>query len=239
LVSVGVHVDLSPLGGVLDVWVEGSPVGWVLEGLRDTVIEPVGVRTAESWMSVVVVVRGPVAKSEVTSLRAELPAVETVLNVSSGFLIEELLGLVFLNPLLKVAWHSWEVVESWFVDSVLIFASDDQWCSLLLGGNGMKVHASSWLHGGGNWLSNLLGEFWDSVALNDLDIKVDIGSERDWLTTEWGPGESGTIYIVGWAVKMGLVSHMELWDSKIPAVEFLSSSEGESDWEASTLSTGA
>lgn len=46
----------------------------------------------------------------------------------AGLLIPaELLMLVLLYPLFKVAWYSWEVVESWSVNPVLILASNDQW----------------------------------------------------------------------------------------------------------------
>jgi hypothetical protein len=52
----------------------------------------------------------------------------------------------------------------------------------------VEPHASVWLHGGGNWLIEVFGEFWGSVALNDLNIEIDIGTEWDWLSTNWGPG---------------------------------------------------
>jgi len=146
--------------------------------------------------------------------------------------------LVLLNPLFKVAWNSWEVVESWSTNSLLILASDDQWGSLLLSGLRVKIHASAWLHGGGLWLGYLLGELWHSVALNDLNIEIDVGVERNWLTTDWGPGVSTTISIVRWARKMGLVTLVELWNSEIPAVEHLSGTEGEGLWETSWLSMG-
>ena len=67
----------------------------------------------------------PSAKSESTELDAELPLVSEVLN-NCGFLnVVILLMLVVLDPFIEVAWDSWEVVESWLVDSVLIFAGDD------------------------------------------------------------------------------------------------------------------
>ena len=81
----------------------------------------------------------------------------------------------------------------------------------------MEVHASAWLHSGGVWLSDLLGELWDSVAVDNLDIELNIGVEWDWLAAEWGLGESTTVSVVGWAVKAGLVSLVELSEGEVPA----------------------
>jgi len=142
------------------------------------------------------VVASPIAKSEITSLTAKLPVVSIISNVSGCLLIVEFLMRVLLYPLIKVAWYSWEVIESWGMDSILILTSDNQWSTLLFSGNGMKIHASAWLHGGGNWLSNLLSEFWDSVAFNNLNIEVNIRSEWDWFSTDWSPCEGGTISVV-------------------------------------------
>jgi len=196
LVSVLVHVDFSPLVCAGNVWEVGSPVGVVLEGLGHTIIQPVSVRGGEGAMDIVWMVASPVAKCKVTNLTAKFPVVSIIFNVSSRLLVPEFLMRVFLNPLIKIAWYSWEIMETWGTNSVLILASDDQRSTLLLSGDGVEVHASAWLHGGGNWLSNLLSEFWDSVTLNNLNIEINIGSERDWLSSNWSPGESGTINVV-------------------------------------------
>lgn len=45
--GVRVDVDLSPLGGVLNVWEVRSPCGVVLKGLGHTIIQPVGVAAGE------------------------------------------------------------------------------------------------------------------------------------------------------------------------------------------------
>lgn len=180
----------------------------------------------------------PSAKSESTELDAELPLVGEVLYNSRVLNVVILLMLVVLDPFIEVAWDSWEVVESWLVDSVLIFAGDDQWGSLLLGSLGVDVHASAWLHGRGHWLCFVLSEVWHSVAFNNLDIEVEIGVEWDWLATNWSPGEGTTIGIVGWAIKMSLGTLMELSDSKIPASEDFVGTEGEGLWLTSWLLVG-
>lgn len=192
----------------------------------------------EGWVSVSWNESGPVAESESTELDAKLPLVSEVLDDSSLLNIMVLLVLAIMNPFIKVAWDSWEVVESWLVDSVLVLASEDQWSTLLLSGLGVDVHASSWLHSSGDWLLFIFSEFWNSIALNNFDVEVNIRVEWDWLATNWSPGESTTIGIVGWAVKMCLVTLMELSDSKIPAVEHFSSTEREGLWSTSWLLVG-
>lgn len=237
VVLVGVLIDqnFGPLGGVLGVWELGTPLLNVLESLGGAIIPPGGVRRGEGWVSVSSNVGGPVAKSESAELDAKLPLVSEVLDDSRLLNVVILLMLVLLDPFIEVAWHSWEVVESWLVDSVLILAGDNQWGTLFLSGFGVEVHASAWLHSSGHWLFFELGEIWDSVALNNLDVEINIGVEWDWLATNWGPGEGTTVDIVRWAVKMSLGTLVELSDSKIPTVEDLSSTEGEGLWSASWL----
>jgi len=55
-----------------------------------------------------------------------------VLDVTIFLSVMELLMLVFLSPLIEVAWDSWEVVETCGTDSVFVFTGDDQWGILLL-----------------------------------------------------------------------------------------------------------
>ena len=240
VILVGVLIDqnFGPLDGVLDVWELGSPFLLVLESHGDAIIPPLSVLTGEGWMVLVTMSESrPVAKSESTELDAKLPLVSVVLDELGLFDVVELLMLVLLDPFIEVAWYSWEVVESWLVDSVLIFAGNDQWSTLLLSGLRVDVHASTWLHSGGHWLLLVFGELWNSVAFDNLDIEINIGVEWDWLTTNWSPGEGTTVGIVRWAIKMSLGTLMELSESKIPAVEDFSSTEGEGLWPASWFLT--
>lgn len=236
-VLVGVLIDqnIGPLDSVLSVWELGAPFLLVLEGLGDTIIPPSGVIAGEGWVGMSWHVRSPVAKGESAELDAELPLVSEVLHDLRVLNVVELLMHVLLDPFIEVAWDCWEVVESWLVNSVLILAGDNQWSTLLFGGLGVDVHASSWLHSGGHWLFLVLGELWNSVALNNLDVEVNIGVKWDWLTTNWSPGESTAIGIVGWTVKMSLSTLMELSNGEVPAVEHFSSTEGEGLWSASWL----
>jgi len=112
LIGMRVHVDLGPLGGVIDIWEVGSPVGHVLDGLGNTIIMPGSVRAGEGTVGGVHVIGSPIAKSEVTSLTTKLPLMSEVLNVFSLLNVMELLVSVILDPFFKVAWHSWEVAES-------------------------------------------------------------------------------------------------------------------------------
>lgn len=237
VVLVGVLVDqnLSPLDGVLGVWELGSPLLLVLKSTGGSIVPPLGVLRGEGWVSVSLNVGGPVAKSESTELDAELPLVSVVLDNSRFLNVVILLVHVLLDPFIEVAWNSWEVVESWLVDSVLILTGDDQWSTLLLGSLGVDIHASAWLHSGRQWLLLVVDELWNSVAFNNFDVEIHIGVEWDWLATNWSPGEGTTIGIVGWAVKMSLGTLMELSESKIPAAEHFVCTEGEGLWSASWL----
>ena len=110
---------------MLSVWELGTPLLLVLNGLGLAIIPPLGVISRESWMGMSWDESSPVAKSHSTELDAKLPVVGSVLNESSFLIVVELLMLVLLNPLVKVAWNSREVVKSWRVDSVLILTGDD------------------------------------------------------------------------------------------------------------------
>jgi len=152
-------------------------------------------------------------------LDAKLPFFCEIFDNTTALNIVELLILVFLYPLLKVAWHRWISVEVRLSNSVFVLASQNKWGLLLVGGNRVQVHASSWLHGRGHWLGNLLSEVGGSVALNNLNVEINIRTEWDHLTTDWGPGEGGSPDIMGWAGKFSLSTLVELWDRKVPAME--------------------
>jgi len=126
--------------------------------------------------------------------------VSEVLDELSFFNVVEFLMLVVLNPLIQIAWDSWEIVEAWSTDSVFILAGNDHWSILCLSSLRVKIHASSWLHSGGFWLTVMGGLseviLWSSVAFNDLKLEVDIRAKWDWLTTNWSPGECSTISVV-------------------------------------------
>ena len=196
MVSGKVDEDLGPLDSMRHVWEPAAPVALLPEGLSDAIVPPGDVRVSESWMSVALNVGGPVAKSKSTELNAELPFVRHVLDDSGLLFVGVLLVRALLNPLIKVAWNGWEVVESWLVDSVLILASDDEWRALLLSCLRVQVHASARLHACRHWLLDLLREVWLVIAFDDFDLEIDIRMERDGLAADWGPGEGTAIDIV-------------------------------------------
>jgi len=138
----------------------------------------------------------PVAKSKSTELNAKLPIVSSIIKETGVFMPVEFLEFVLLNPLIKVAWHSWEVIESWLVDSILVLTSDDKRGSLFLSSLGVEVHASVWLHGSGMWLLLVLDSLWHSTTFDNFDIEVHIRVEWYWLAANWGPGEGTTVGIV-------------------------------------------
>jgi len=82
-------------------------------------------------------------------------------------------------------------------------------------------------------LRRLLGAFRHSVALNDLNIEINVGVEWDWLTTKRGVSVGTTIGVVGWAIKCGFVTLMKLLNCEVPAVENFSVTEREDLWHTS------
>ena len=191
----------------------------MLEGLGDAVVPPVNMMIRESWMGVACNICGPVAKGKSTELDAKLPFMSEILDDAGGFFVVELLMLRFFDPLIKVAWDCWEIIESWLVDSILILASDNEWSSLLLGSLRVQVHASAWLHSGSMWLLLIFSNIWHVRALNNFDFEINVGVEWDWLAADWGPGEGAAVNVVRWAVKFGFVTLVKLWDREVPAVE--------------------
>jgi len=169
---------------------------------------------------------------------AELPLSFNIRNCLAILLVDEFLVLVFLGPLIKVAWDKWPSSEPGPGWSPGVLTAQYQWGSLGIRLFGVDVHASSWLHSGGVWLINLFGELWDSVAVKYFNIEFNIGVEWDWLTTKWGLGESTSISVVGWAVKACLGSLLELSKSEIPASKDFMSSKREGLWKTSWLGSG-
>jgi hypothetical protein len=143
---------------------------------------PFRVCTSESWMSMTYYKTCPITQSKSTELSAKFPFMLEIFECSFSFFVWELLVWVFLNPLLKVAWNCWEVVESWLVDSVFVLTSDDKLCSFLTRCYWMEIHASTRLHWSSYWLFNLLGNVWHMIAINYLEIEFNIRMERNWLT---------------------------------------------------------
>jgi len=210
------HVNSLPFLGLMDLSEIGVAPSFGLEGLGSRFVGPFIWGSAKSSGSPPVD-SGVVDETEEGSLHTEFPLSLSVLDGMVIFVVVEFLVLVLLDPLIQVARDDWPpspVVSLW---SGGVLAVEDEWSVLLSGFLGMDVHASAWLHGSGVWLGDLSGELWDSVAVNDFDIELNIGVEWDWLTTEWGLGESATVGEVGWAVKACLISLMELSESEIPA----------------------
>lgn len=105
-------------------------------------------------------------------------------------------------------------------------------------GDHVEVHAGSWLHGGGDWLSEVLDSIWDLVAFNNINIEINIRVEGDWLSTNTWPGVGITVGKVVWAVDLSSVSLSKLEESEIPALEDLGGTESEDLWSSITLVVG-
>lgn len=137
-----------------------------------------------------------------------------------GGIIEELLGFVienlFLNKNVKWGW-------------AIINCGEDELVHNIILSNEMEVHADTWLHGGGNWLGEVGGSFWDLVALLNNNIKVNIRVEWDWLSTNIRPGVGITVSEVVWAVNLSFISLVELTNSELKTFEGLGGSEGEDE----------
>jgi len=102
----------------------------------------------------------------------------------------------------------------------------------------VKVHALSWLHSGGVWLVNLRNSSWGSVALNNINLEINIGSKRDWLSTKWGLGIGISPNLEGWAIEMSVVTLMELGNGIVEALEGLVGTKSENLWETTWFSSG-
>jgi hypothetical protein len=100
----------------------------------------------------------------------------------------------------------------------------------------VEVEASIWLHGGGNWLS-VLNVGWVNVAFFNFEIEENVGSERDWLSTNWSPGVGLTVGEVIWAAEGNLVTRVELLNGEIPASEDFGVSDIECLWKTSWFSS--
>lgn len=142
---------------------------------------------------------------------------------------EPLLGLVIKDLLLNedVEW-SGTVIDSGENEIVLNIGTGDH----------VEVHAGTWLHGGGDWLSEILDSVWDLVALNNINIEINIRVEGDWLSANSWPGVSITVGEVVWAVNLGSVSLSKLEKSEIPALEDLGGTESEDLWSSISLIVG-
>lgn len=196
LMGVLVNKDFGPFHGVLNVWEFGAPWSSILKGLSNAIVPPANVFVTEGGVSMTNNILRPVTNGKSTELNAKLPLISGILDGMILLFVGELLVLVLFNPLIKVAWNGWEVVESWLVDSILVLASDHEWCALFLRGISVQVHASAWLHSSRQWLLDLLCEFWHMAAFNNLEFEIDIRMEWNWFATDWSPGEGAAVDVV-------------------------------------------
>lgn len=75
----------------------------------------------------------------------------------------------------------------------------------------------------------------NSVAINNIEVEVDIRVERDWLSSERRLGEGIAPSVVSWAGDSSLGSLFELLESKIPAGKNFTSAKVENLREALSL----
>lgn len=196
LVSVLIDENFGPLDGVLDVWELGAPWLRMLQCLRDAIVPPSDVLVAKCRVCVLFHILRPVTNCKSTELDAELPLVSHVLDRVVLLLISELLMRILLDPLVEVAWHGWEVRESWLMNSILVLTSDDEWRALLLSGLRVQVHASTSLHARRLWLLGILSDVGHVTTFNNLDFEIYIRMERNWLAADWGPREGSAVNVV-------------------------------------------
>lgn len=189
------HVDSLPLLGLSDLGQIFKTIFGSLEGLGSGFVGPL------IWSFVEPSAGAPVGgavvnETEEASLHTEFPFSLSILDRAGSLIEVEFLVLVLLDPLLDVARDgrpSSPPTSGW---PPAVLASEHERSVLLGGFLEMKVHASSWLHGGSMWLVNLSSELWYSVAINYFNIELNIRVKWDWLSTEWGLGESTTVGVV-------------------------------------------
>ena len=97
---------------------------------------------------------------------------------TGGLVPEPLLGGIVSELMVEV-----DLLGSLFV-FVLGGGKNEVVSGVLLSLGEMEVHALSWLHSGGNWLVNLRNSSWGSVALNDLELEIDVRAKWDWLSSK-------------------------------------------------------
>lgn len=97
---------------------------------------------------------------------------------TGGLVPEPLLGGIVSKLMVEV-----NLLGSLFV-FVLGGGKNEVVGGVLLSLGEMEVHALSWLHSGGNWLVDLRNSSWSSVALNDLELEIDVRAKWDWLSSK-------------------------------------------------------
>lgn len=142
-------------------------------------------------------------------------------------LVEDLLGRLIKEPVLGFVLEDLLLNEDIEWGWTVVDSGEDEIVLDILTGERVEVHADSWLHGGGDWLSEELGSLWHLVALGDGDIEINVGVEWDWLSTNWGPGVGVAEGKVIWAVEEGSGSLGQLWDGEIPTFPDLGGTKGE------------
>jgi len=106
----------------------------------------------------------------------------------------------------------------------------------------VEPHALVGLHGGRLWLLVVLSELlgWLSVAINDLNVEINVGVQRDGLAANGWPREGATVSVERWAVQGCLCSLSQLGDSEVPAGENLMGTKseglGKTAWFSSRVS---
>lgn len=136
-----------------------------------------------------------------------------------GAIIPELLILVIEDPFLKTT-------------ALVVAVKDKRSGFMFFRFSMMEVHADISLHSGGLRLEatgsplNIVS-FWSSVALNNLNIKVNIRVERNWFTSKRSLSVCITPSVVSWASNLSLSSLLELRNSKIPTLENFRFTNGE------------
>jgi hypothetical protein len=161
-------------------------------------------------------------------------SIETIRSIKNhiwvGFVVEGAIGFVPVPMLIKVIKNF--VLNSGNELSIVFSWGENPVKSGIFVKLGVEIEASVWLHSGGVWLLKVsIGEggfsVWNMSALNNFNFKINIRLKWDWFSTEWWLGIGITPGVVRWAIKSGLVSLMQLWESKIPAFEYL----GSTNWE--------
>jgi len=112
---------------------------------------------------------------------------------TGGLVPEPLLGSIVSELMVEI-----NLLGSLFV-FVLGGGKNEIVSSMLLSLREMEVHALSWLHSGGNWLVDLSNSSWGSVALNDLDLEIDVRAKWDWLSSKRSLSVSISPSLEGWA----------------------------------------
>ena len=94
----------------------------------------------------------------------------------------------------------------------------------------MQVEARVWLHCCCLWLLVFcwVSPFWGNVAVNYLEVKINVGVLWNVAISNWSLDESWSPHLISWAMDLSLSSWVQLLNGKLPALKHICTADIES-----------